>query len=558
METTVLNLAISRVKKNWWINCATLVGFVVAVSLFAVAVCCLDEVNMKVKLVVVATCAAIAVITLWKFRRTFKAISAEDVAKELDDKFNTGSRFLTLTSLKPKDEITTESFEFIREQLNTTLGEKCGDDIRRIKQIISEFFPIQLKKSSKVFLWILAGLLLANTAIFFKCSNNNSLLRNGVHIEQLKKILDNHAKNLPEEIKNSAANLATAIEESGLLSDEVGEILDDLDKMFDDLDNEINNTIETKQELEQLKETLENLKKDIEKEQEKQSDEKQEQQSNDDNKQEQQSEDNKENKGQGGNKGEGEKNESGENKGEGDKSDKSQGGDEKQSDSEKQDGKQDDLNSSNSEKQDGKQDSPEENSSENQDNPDDNKDGNSKENDGNNDSQSENNSGDKNDNSKDNGEANTNNDGNINRDGNDSKDTNNNDGDTSEKQSNNENDENQTDAEKQSQELPQPTGRPKKHEDKLPQPSDTAPRFSDDAGSGEDLSLENKKLTDMEVQQSGQQILGNIGKEENKRFANTKEAKSKMTLQNGNFEKADSNVAREKQPIPVEYQGLIE
>ena len=72
------------------------------------------------------------------------------------------------------------------------------------------------------------------------------------------------------------------------------------------------------------------------------------------------------------------------------------------------------------------------------------------------------------------------------------------------------------------------------------------------------MSLDGKKLTDTEVQQSNQQILGNIGKEEDKRYSNTKEAKSKITLQDGTFEKSDSNIAREKQPIPVEYLGWME
>ena len=551
-------------------------GFAVAVALFAAAFCFLPQVRIEVKIPVISFCLLATAAVLWRFRNTFKAVNPEEVAKSLDNRLNGGNRFLTLASLKPEDDLTSESLEFIENQLETKLTEQFGEaDAKKLTQAVAEFFPIKLKKSSKVFLYIIAGLLAISITIliiranYLDCTDNRygnkaCLNRNlSVYLEQLKKLLED-SSNLPEEVKKSATNLTSTIEESGLLSDETEEALNDLDEMIE----EISNVPDFTPDIEKLKQTLENIKQDIEKSKE----EEQKQQNSEESQQNQQNQQQKQTGGgskeeqnsggqskpQGGNN-------SGENKqdtsgsgSDGDKNKEQQSkqnsGDQNQSGKNEGDKNQDgqkgpDNSDGSSENQDDKNSGDEQDSGEPQDGQ--NQDGDKQ---GNKPSPDKDAAQDKANDSKNDGDQ----DGSPNegQDGT-KRSTNMKDGSETNKQADKEGDESQPHETPAQPKQEQPLGRPKKHAYKLPQPSDTAPRFSDEAGGGDNLSLKDKNLTGVEVQQGEQQILGNIGKEEDKRYLNKKETATKMILQDGDFEKSDSNVTREKQPIPVEYQGFM-
>ena len=548
--------------------------------------CLLPQPPFTLKATVSLFCLVSVTIVTWKLRSTIKTISLDDVASSLDDHLNTGNRFLTLTSLAPSDDITTESLEFIQNQLNTKLHEKFGDiDNNEINKIATELFPIQLKKSSKTLLQILAVLLVASTVMFAlrishsgctttACINKNILS----HLEELRKLLEDPA--LSKETKDSMAKLANSIEENGLLSDETEDALNELDELLEELGDD--------PALDNLKQTLDDIKQnrnDAKKQEEK----KQEQ------KNQQNSEQNQDNKKQDDQKQDGQKQESKDNpkggNGKQDSKDKNQNGqgkDDKGPGQGQKDGQQDGQD-----KQDQGQEGQQQNKDGQQDEQDQNGHGQGQGGQGQDKSDGEQNNNEQD--KQNNGEKDNNQNGQggeqQNQQGNDDKNNPSDDkNDTSEKkdsQGGQNNQQNKQDDPKQPQnndnnegsktidktdkegedrpetKTPEPQkepplGRPKKHADKLPKPSDTAPRFSDSTGGGDDLSLKGKKLIDTEVQQDGQQILNNIGKEENKRYVNKKEATVKTVLQDGEFEKADANATREKQPIPVEYQWIVE
>jgi hypothetical protein len=99
-------------------------------------------------------------------------------------------------------------------------------------------------------------------------------------------------------------------------------------------------------------------------------------------------------------------------------------------------------------------------------------------------------------------------------------------------------------------------GKPQKHTEKLPQPSAAVPSLGEGEGAGASLG-QDKNLISIGVDQKDQNIFNPFGQEEKERYLNKNAAVARTKLQDGEFEKPNSTVLQEKQPIPVEYQEIL-